>query len=408
MAGLKRVLNRQKTTATATLLPSVASRTTQTHQLNVIQFFKKYVSKLPAGKSGKRMRDSYVEDFLRFKSDPSVYEGYRNLTDGVRIGKVLEDIDALAAMIGFAHASTPGKEIQVVTASLDRIDLLRPIPTNMDIKLSGFVTFVGNSSMEVSIRLETVENAPLIGEETMGYEASFKLDQGELLLKAKFIMVAIDPANLKPISVSPLEIESTQDQELFQSGAQHKTRKQVEKQLSLKRKPPVMEEMVAIHQLYLNATKLTKLVENQSDMIWMEETKQKSLVLTLPEDRNLYNKIFGGYLMRVALELAYTTCVLTAKSDIRFLSLDDIMFHKSVNVGSILSLTSVVSYSKLSKMQVDVIANVVDPKTGAKETTNEFHFVFESNRAVPQVIPKTYEESVAYIEAQSRFRNHNH
>jgi acyl-coenzyme A thioesterase 9 len=354
------------------------------------------------------MRDSYVEDFLRFKSDPQVYESYRDWTGkGVRIGKVLEDIDALAAMIGFAHASTPQKDIQVVTASLDRIDLLKPIPADKDIKLSGFVTYVGTSSMEVSIRLESTEEAPAPGEEGMGYEASLRYPEADLLLKAKFIMVAIDPSTSKPFPVLPLEVETMEDQKLFKQGAEHKTKKQVEKQLSLKRKPPVVEEMVAIHQLYLDSTKYEdKAIQKPDHMTWMEDTKQHSLVLTLPEDRNLYNKIFGGYLMRVAFELAYASCLLTCKSDIRFLSLDDITFHKPVSVGSILSLSSVVSYTSGKKMQVDVLANVVDVKTRVCETTNEFHFTFESDEGdVPSVIPRTYKESVAYIEAQRRLRN---
>jgi acyl-coenzyme A thioesterase 9 len=389
---------RFKTNKTSTMLPSLPSRTTQTHQVNVIEFTKKH----PA--SQKRMRDSYVEDFLRFKSDPGVYEGYRDLTGkGVLMSKILEDVDALAAMIGFAHAQT-NEPIQVVTASVDRIDLLQKIPNDRDIRLSGFVTFVGSSSMEVSIRLETVDKAPKEKSEGFGYDASFQVG-GDLLLEAKFIMVAIDPATAKPHPVPPLQIETAEDKELFTLGAAHKAKKQVEKQLSLKRKPPVMEEIVAIHQLYLDTVQYeSKYVEKPKNVIWMNETRQNSLLIALPQERNLYNKIFGGYLMRVALELAYSTCLLASKSEIRFLSLDDISFHKPVNVGSIVSLSSVVSYTHGSKMQVDVIANVVDVKTSVCETTNEFHFVFESDGSVPTVIPRSYKESVAYIEGKRRLR----
>lgn len=51
--------------------------------------------------------------------------------------------------------------LTIVTASVDRIDLLAPIPRNKDMVLSGFVSFTGKTSMEISIQLETLkeENA---------------------------------------------------------------------------------------------------------------------------------------------------------------------------------------------------------------------------------------------------------
>ena len=92
----------------------------------------------------KTMQDSYVEEFLRFKSNPLVREDYLNHNGGVRIGKILEDLDALAGSISYLHCSEKMKagEVVIVTASVDRIDLLANIPSDKDLKLSGHVSCI--------------------------------------------------------------------------------------------------------------------------------------------------------------------------------------------------------------------------------------------------------------------------
>lgn len=49
----------------------------------------------------KRMSDSYVEEYLPFKSDSSVKDDYVNVYGRIRIGKVFEDLDALVHSIYF-------------------------------------------------------------------------------------------------------------------------------------------------------------------------------------------------------------------------------------------------------------------------------------------------------------------
>lgn len=56
-------------------------------------------------------------------------------------------------------------------------------------------------------------------------------------------------------------------------------------------------------------------------------------------------------------------------------------------------------------LQVSVSANVVDPSTGLVDTTNNFSFTFSASdpaTPLPQVLPQTYEESLAFIEGMRR------
>ena len=89
--------------------------------------------------SPKSMQDSYVEEYLRFKSDPTVKEDYVNMYGFIRIGKILEDLDALAGSIAYLHCHE-NDHVTIVTASVDRIDLATSIPPTDDLKLSGHVT----------------------------------------------------------------------------------------------------------------------------------------------------------------------------------------------------------------------------------------------------------------------------
>ncbi len=50
------------------------------------------------------MKDSYVEEYLPFKSDAHVREEYIDIYGKIRVGKLFEDLDALAGSISYQHA----------------------------------------------------------------------------------------------------------------------------------------------------------------------------------------------------------------------------------------------------------------------------------------------------------------
>ncbi|KAI9201924.1 HotDog domain-containing protein [Polychytrium aggregatum] len=351
----------------------------------------------------KKMRDSYVEDILPFKSDPQVREEYINAYGNIRIGKILEDLDAMAGTISYIHCDDGLEEtapVTVVTASLDRIDLLQRIPTEQDIKLSGHVTYVGTSSMEVSIAIRTIP------------EDSDNEAEGDPILVAKFTMVARDAETGKSAKVNQLKLETDEERRLFRLGAEQRARKQVANQTSLSKQPPSIEEMFLIHELYLEYSTYLDPEYNTpkpNDVIWMKDTIQESLVMCMPQDRNIHNKIFGGYLLRLAFELAYSTGLIYSQDHCRFVSLDDIAFKKPVSIGDLLNLKAQVVYvgkAPSRYFQVKVIADVIDPLVGTRATTNVFYFTFvaasASKAGLKRVMPQTYDESMHFIEGRRR------
>lgn len=86
---------------------------------------------------------------MPFGTDIKLRDQYVNAFGGLRFGKILEDLDAFAAEIGYVHVSIPlfsfqpktnqadgfNKErpLTIVTASCDRIDLFTPLTADRDI-----------------------------------------------------------------------------------------------------------------------------------------------------------------------------------------------------------------------------------------------------------------------------------
>jgi hypothetical protein len=92
----------------------------------------------------KRMKDSMVTETLPFATNPHVREEYINFFGGIRVAKVLEDMDAMAGAIAYSHCDDNTPEttpLTIVTASVDRIDLLRRPSVNEDTRLSGTFAF---------------------------------------------------------------------------------------------------------------------------------------------------------------------------------------------------------------------------------------------------------------------------
>ena len=70
---------------------------------------------------------------------------------------------------------------------------------------------------------------------------------------------------------------------------------------------------------------------------------------------------------------------------------DDIVFRKPVEIGSLLYLRSQVVYTRGHYVMVRVSAEVVNPETGTHDLTNVFHFTLKTDKLAPEVIPRSYQ-----------------
>ncbi|EGT48106.1 hypothetical protein CAEBREN_01685 [Caenorhabditis brenneri] len=100
-------------------------------------------------------------------------------------------------------------------------------------------------------------------------------------------------------------------------------------------------------------------VLSNSEM-WMHKTNLSVTEICFPEYQNMYEKIFEGFLMRKALELAYTNAKLYCKGRVTTRSMDLIEFRKPVEIGHILHFDSLVTYTQGKYIQVKVAATISD------------------------------------------------
>ncbi|XP_064413304.1 acyl-CoA thioesterase 9, tandem duplicate 1 isoform X1 [Latimeria chalumnae] len=341
----------------------------------------------------RRMKDSHIEVLLPLGSQPLIREKYLNVHNFVRFGRILEDLDSLGVLVCYTHTKKEGQRspLSIVTAMVDKIDMRKNvIYPDRDVKFTGNVTWAGKTSMEITIHM-------------------FQYHDGACspVLEATFVMVARDPENKKAAFVNPLIPEGPEEEALFQRGEMNKKRRVETGSASLLKMAPTQEERNVIHNIFLN-TLDTKTVSFHSrylppNSVWMEDAKLKGLEICHPKERNIFNRIFGGFLMRKAYELGWANACTYGGSRPYLVAVDDIMFRKPVEVGSLLYLSSQICYTTENYIQVRVHTEVCDPGTGQHATTNVFHFTFCSEKEIPQIIPKTYGESMLYLDGKRHF-----
>jgi len=131
---------------------------------------------------------------------------HENVLGHVFGGVVLSMVDTTAAVSAMRHARTP-----CVTVSVDRVDFREPIHIGELLTMKASVNFVGTTSMEIGVRVET-ENL-LTGERRHTNSCYLTF-------------VAID-SNGKPTRIPPIQPE-TADEERRHAAAKERRRRRLE------------------------------------------------------------------------------------------------------------------------------------------------------------------------------------
>jgi acyl-coenzyme A thioesterase 9 len=111
--------------------------------------------------------------------------------------------------------------------------------------------------------------------------------------------------------------------------------------------------------------------------------------------------------MRSAFELAQASGQLFAQSDIKLSSFDDVVFKNPVELGSLLKMKAQVVRSggaSNNMFQVRVLTETVDMHKGFTSEANAYCFTFKSNKQLRKVVPKTYAESMSFIEGKKELK----
>ncbi|KAL6655239.1 hypothetical protein ACP70R_006065 [Stipagrostis hirtigluma subsp. patula] len=341
----------------------------------------------------------------KFATDDILREQYRDPWNEVRIGKLLEDLDALAGTIAVKHCSdddSTTRPLLVVTASVDKMVLKKPIRVDADLKIAGAVTYVGRSSIDIQIEVTQVEQ-----------ECDSQSDP--IVLTANFTFVARDSVTGKSAPVNRLSPETEKEKQLFEEReARDKMRKR-------KREEQKGALENGIHKFHAEAERLDSLLAEgrvfadfpalaDRDSILLRDTRLENSLICQPQQRNLHGRIFGGFLMHRAFELAFSTAYAFVGQRPCFVEVDHVDFLKPVDVGDFLRFKSCVLYTQLDNpeqplVNVEVVAHVTRPELRKSEVSNTFHFTFtvssdslKNGLKIRSVVPSTEEEARRILE----------
>lgn len=348
----------------------------------------------------RSIKDSYDMAVIPLSKNVALQDKYVTFMGTVRFGRLMEDLDMFAVNIIFKHLLNPKQKeggvspAVIATVLVDEISISNiSAKHNEDIRIHGYVSWVGTSSAEVTVWLEQCLHG-----------AWFEIT------RAIFVMVARNSTNTKSTFLNKLVPADDEEKKIIAEAEERASKRKKEGMVSLLKEPPNSEEQHLIHKVFVKSSDLQDITLNRRVLpadggVWMNDTKMQNSLISQPEDRNLHNKIFGGFLMRNSLELAYITAFVHSKQRPMLRYSSGITFNHPVDVGTFIRMTGVVAYTNKQFMQITVYNELHDPFIKKQMTTNVFNYTYESNNYVLPVIPRTYSEAMMYIDGRRHFNN---
>lgn len=386
---------------------------------------------LSTSKSGPTPADSRVEISYPFTTDSLLQESYRNPWGQMRLGKMMEDLDALAGNIAFFHVDNANNAADasdnddatkehpvIVTASVDRIRLRQRPTMDSDQHLSGQVTWTGTSSMEICMQCT-------------GSKSDTSRDKNSEWLQAYVTFVTLDPVTKKPTAIPAVQPQTDQELASFQAGANRAAAKK-KRRHQKKTVSPEMDDLA--DRLLAEAGPLLNMPSlADPHSILMDATKMQNAMIAQPQVQNLHNRIFGGFLMRRAFELAFSNAYVFGGARPLFLQMDDVSFASPVDVGDLLVFNSRVLYTDTGRLKdyynsddspdssgttsgtntsdsgsiydpdqelplvhIEVEAWVTEPEKASARLSNSFYFTFaisDKKKQVRNVLPSNIDQA---------------
>ncbi|XP_058183055.1 acyl-coenzyme A thioesterase 4, mitochondrial-like isoform X2 [Rhododendron vialii] len=317
-------------------------------------------------------------------------------TPGMRLGwgNCLKTLMLWLELYPISEGKT--RPLLLVTASVDKMVLKKPIRIDTDLQIAGAVTWVGRSSME--IQLEVTQST----EETTDLSDT-------VALVANFTFVARDSKTGKSSVINKISPETEREKVLWKEAEE---RNQMRKQKRGQQRKEIedsevdrLKELLAEGRIFCDMPALA-----DRDSILIRDTCLENSLMCQPQQRNIHGRIFGGFLMRRAFELAFATAYAFAGSAPCFLEVDHVDFLRPVDVGNFLRLKSCVLYTELENpdqplINVEVVAHVTRPEFRSSEVSNKFYFTFtirseamQNRSRIRNVVPATEEEARRVIE----------
>lgn len=304
------------------------------------------------------------------------------LQGNLRPGLLLEVLDKLAeeAALDYVHRVHP--DARVVTAAVDRI-VVRQVPdVSRDVQFRARINHVGRTSMEVGIRVDQ-EGAPALH-----------------IASCYFTMVARSGVGDQARSLEIPPLEYSDDLERRRAEKAVVRRENYRRQAAAADEPPSREEyelLKHLHQAQEEPRFAGLLAGNLTAESWER---------MYPEQENVPQKIFGGYVMRRAYELASICADRVAPDRPVLAAVNRVNFLHPVRMGDTLHYTTRVVYAGKASVcaETSISRRSRDRTSMALSNSALFTFVNVDRdlhpQPVPAIYPTTYAEDARYLWAR--------
>lgn len=360
----------------------------------------------------RSMKDSFTSATLLLGSDPLVRERFLQVTGYVRIGRIVEELDIFAGKeclslcsillykfsnllvwICHRHVLLPNlpKGIPLpytfVTLLVDQAQFLPDkFDTNTDVEMSGYVSYTGHSSIEVTMYVR---------------------QSGKLLSKAIFLIVARNAVNNGPAPINKLVPGNEQEKAIYIEAQKRNKERQKKRDKPESKVPPTKEEVKILFDIFQRTRSSRGDMEESSlpeGTRWMSDTRRDCTIHPFPENRNHSNTIFGGFTIRRALETSFiaTSLYCGAPAMVSFLS--DITFEHPIPVHSFMTMSAYVVYTHENYLQTMVMVSAIDAGSHQRIHCNALHLTYIFNKKLDEVMPKTYHEGLWHLRGRRQFQ----
>jgi acyl-coenzyme A thioesterase 9 len=337
--------------------------------------------------------NSLVQLSYPFSTDEMLRQTYQNPWNRIRIGCILEDLDSLAGSVAFRHSHQSGQPVPLlVTAAVDEIQAKASINIDTDVSITGSVVWTGRSALDIRMALH---------------------QDGTEKMEALFSFVHLDPKTMKASPV--IQLKPTNDQEVKLAAE----RERVANERKTARKAAEEASEAGIAMSYgqeakkwmagaLNESKVRHELPSlsYSDEIFISATSLSNTFIAQAQQQNTRGRIFGGFLMRRAYELAFASAYTFCGGRPSFMKVDEVSFKLPVEIGDLCRFRSrVLHTTPKGEMWIEVGCLVCKPEKQTIANTNTFLFVFQSQpqdgRTLKRVIPATEEEALRSWQCRS-------
>lgn len=279
-----------------------------------------------------------------------------------------------------------------VTVLVDRVDFKNTENLELDkrLELSGFVSWTGSSSMEITIYVRQPRKGQYVN-----------------VTKALFIMVARNATNTGSAPANSLAPADEMEQKYWEAANERQMERKRARGESVFITPPLEHEQAIMYHVLKRTTPHNTFELNKRILPhrcrWMADSLCSTLLKPYPQNRNAQNTIFGGYLMRKAVELSVVMASVYVGHAPRLKCVSDISFLKPVMVTDFLQMNAHVVYTSHNYLQLMTIAQNFNTDRREHTTTNIFYITFKADTIVDEVLPGSYREMLWYIHGRRKF-----